>query len=454
MIEAVKALTAEYDMLPREGAVLCAVSGGADSMCLLHLLSSLAKEGGFRVSAAHYNHSLRGAESDRDAAFVAEWCALRGIPCIVGAGDVGREAELRGLGVEETARQMRYEFLRTVADTTGCDRIATAHSADDNLETLLLHLVRGAGLHGLAGIPPRRGDIVRPLLTTARADIMAYLEEHHVPHVEDSTNTDEAYARNRIRHDAIPALHYANSAAERSIARLCRQMRELDEWLTAEAAALLQAASVPGGYDAAALRSAAGPVLDAALHALVSPVRDAEEKYISLLRFLILKGEGAVQLTPEVTFKIRNGLLICLTKEGAQIAPAPPQPFEPGEFRLPGGYFVKFQVVKYEEFLKNQPIFKKDLNCCADCAKIQGNVMLRTRQPGDSFRPAGRHVRKTLKKYYNELGVPLDERALLPLLASGSEVLWLWGSGFAEGCAPDAYTHEVLTVWTEKTGEA
>ena len=147
MIEAVRALTAEYDMLPRGGAVLCAVSGGADSMCLLHLLSSLAKEGGFRVSAAHYNHSLRGAESDRDAAFVAEWCALRGIPCIVGAGDVGREAELRGLGVEETARQMRYEFLRTVADTTGCDRIATAHSADDNLETLLLHLVRGAGLH-------------------------------------------------------------------------------------------------------------------------------------------------------------------------------------------------------------------------------------------------------------------------------------------------------------------
>ena len=107
-----------------------------------------------------------------------------------------------------------------------------------------------------------------------------------------------------------------------------------------------------------------------------------------------------------------------------------------------------------ENFLKNQPIFKKDLNCCADCAKIQRNAILRTRQPGDFFRPAGRHLRKTLKKYYNELGIPQAERPLLPLLADGSEVLWLWGCGFAEGCAPDEYTHEVLTVRTEKTGEA
>ena len=152
--------------------------------------------------------------------------------------------------------------------------------------------------------------------------------------------------------------------------------------------------------------------------------------------------------------KALAGLLVCLTREGSQTLPAPPQPFEPGDFYLPGGYFVKFQVVKYEDFLKNQPIFKKDLNCCADCAKIQGNVILRTRQPGDFFRPAGRHLRKTLKKYYNELGIPQAERPLLPLLADGSEVLWLWGCGFAEGCAPDEYTHEVLTVRTEKTGEA
>ena len=180
-------------------------------------------------------------------------------------------------------------------------------------------------------------------------------------------------------------------------------------------------------------------------------MRDAEEKYVSLLRFLILRGEGALQLTPQVTYKVQRGELIRMGEQGATLAPAPPQPALPGIYRLPGGYLMQLSLEKYEDFLKNAPIFKKDLNCCADYAKIQKNVLLRTRRPGDDFRPAGRHVRKTLKKYYNEIAVPQQERPLLPLIASGSEVIWLWGSGFAEGYAPDDYTREVLVIRTEKT---
>ena len=240
MLETIKALTTEYDMLPRGGTVLCAVSGGADSMCLLHLLHTWAGEGGFRVAAAHYNHNLRGAESDRDAAFVAEWCAGQDIPCVIGAGDVAHEARARGLGVEETARQMRYEFLRGAADAMGCGRIATAHSADDNLETLLLHLVRGAGLHGLAGIPPRRGVVVRPLLTTSRAEIVAYLEANGVAHVEDSSNTDEGYARNRIRRQVVPVLRQLNPRLTESAAETMGYLRTDNDYLNAQAAAACQ----------------------------------------------------------------------------------------------------------------------------------------------------------------------------------------------------------------------
>ena len=375
--------------------VIAACSGGADSMALLLFLLRHRRTLEIEVLATHVNHGIRGETARRDADFVADFCRRNGVELFL------------------------YDAVQ------------------EGIE-----------------VPPRRGCYVRPCLCLTRADTEAYCAALGQHYIRDETNDQDVYARNRIRHDAIPALQYANPAAERSIARLCRQMRALDDWLTGEAAALLQAATVPGGYDVTVLRRAEGPVLDAALHALVSPVRDAEEKYISLLHFLVLKGEGAVQLTPDVNYKIQDGLLVCLTREGSQTLPAPPQPFEPGDFYLPGGYFVKFQVVKYEDFLKNQPIFKKDLNCCADCAKIQGNVILRTRQPGDFFRPAGRHLRKTLKKYYNELGIPQAERPLLPLLADGSEVLWLWGCGFAEGCAPDEYTHEVLTVRTEKTGEA
>lgn len=240
MLEAAKALSTEYDMLPRGGAVLCAVSGGADSMCLLHLLHTWAEEGGFRVCAAHYHHGMRGEAADADAAFVSDWCAGRGIPCVVERGEVYAEAERRGLGVEETGRQLRYEFLRRTAAELGCDRIATAHNADDNLETLLLHLARGAGLHGLAGIPPRRGEIVRPLLTTPRAAIEAYLEARQIPHVEDATNTDEYYARNRIRRQVVPVLRQLNPRLTESAAETMGYLRADNDYLNAQAAAVCQ----------------------------------------------------------------------------------------------------------------------------------------------------------------------------------------------------------------------
>lgn len=432
--------------------VIAACSGGADSMALLLFLLRHRRTLEIEVLATHVNHGIRGETARRDADFVADFCRRNGVELFL-YDAVQEGIEVPPRPSEDWARGLRYGWFDELAAREEAV-IATAHTMSDQAETVLFRMARGTGLHGLTGIPPRRGCYVRPCLCLTRADTEAYCAALGQHYIRDETNDQDVYARNRIRHDAIPALQYANPAAERSIARLCRQMRALDDWLTGEAAALLQAATVPGGYDVTVMRRAEGPVLDAALHALVSPVRDAEEKYISLLHFLVLKGEGAVQLTPDVNYKIQDGLLVCLTREGSQTLPAPPQPFEPGDFYLPGGYFVKFQVVKYEDFLKNQPIFKKDLNCCADCAKIQGNVILRTRQPGDFFRPAGRHLRKTLKKYYNELGIPQAERPLLPLLADGSEVLWLWGCGFAEGCAPDEYTHEVLTVRTEKTGEA
>ena len=161
---------------------------------------------------------------------------------------------------------------------------------------------------------------------------------------------------------------------------------------------------------------------------------------------MILRGEGALQLTPQVTYQVRDGLLRRVAPPGSLPPPAPPQPALAGIYRLPGGFVVQIETQNYEDFLKNAPIFKKDLNCGADYDKIQKSILLRTRQPGDFFRPAGRHVRKSLKKLFNELGTSLADRALMPLLADGSEVLWLYGCGFAEGLAPDASTRRVLAV--------
>lgn len=431
--------------------VIAACSGGADSVALLLFLLRCRKALGIEVLAAHVDHGIRGAASRADANFVAVLCRKNGVELFL-YDAVAEKITIPAAPSEDWARQLRYRWFDALAGREEA-KIATAHTLSDQAETVLFRLARGTGLHGLAGIPARRGAYLRPFLCLARQETVAYCAALGQSYVQDETNNQDNYARNRIRHEAIPALQFANPAAERSIARLCSQMQELDRWFAAEAAALLQSAATPCGYDIGVLRRADGPILSAALHSLVAPVRDAEEKYVSLLRFLILRGEGALQLTDEVSYKVKDGELLRLAPAGAALAPAPPQPALPGLYRLPGGYILQIQLENYEEFLKNAPIFKKDLNCCADYAKIQKNVILRTRQPGDDFRPAGRHVRKTLKKLYNELSVPQGQRPLLPLLASGSEVLWLWGCGFAEGLAPDAYTREVLVIRTEKTGE-
>ena len=184
-------------MLPGGGTVLCALSGGRDSMAMLHILSRLAEEG-FRVAAAHFNHRLRSA-ADRDEAFVRDWCRERDIPLTCGAGDVRTFAAREGLGIEDAARKLRYAFLETAARDMGADRIATAHHREDNAETVLLHLLRGTGLQGLGGIAPVRGKIVRPLLETSRAEIDEYVQRNSIPYVEDESNQDTHFTRNRLR---------------------------------------------------------------------------------------------------------------------------------------------------------------------------------------------------------------------------------------------------------------
>ena len=217
--------------LPRGARVLCAVSGGADSVCLLHLL----KTEGAEVYAAHYDHQLRGEESRRDAAFVRGLCADWAVPLLEGSGDVTAWAEEKRLSLETAARELRYAFLEDCADRIGADFIATAHTASDNAETLLLHLCRGSGARGLGGIPRQRDRILRPILHVTRAEVEAYLREHDLPHVEDSSNALDAAARNRIRHHAIPAMKSVNPSFEDAALRTARLLRADEAYLSSRA---------------------------------------------------------------------------------------------------------------------------------------------------------------------------------------------------------------------------
>lgn len=234
--------------LPRGTRVLIAASGGADSTALLLGLHRVAPEFGLEVHAAHLHHGLRGAEADADARFVADLCAARAIPLESGRRDARALLRARGLSGQDGLRIVRREFLSAAARRAGCTAIATAHTADDQLETLLMRLGRGAGIRGVAGIAPRRGRWIRPLLAATRAEIEADLAAARVRWREDASNADRAYTRNRVRHDAVPALVSALGGAlpasdpararaglARRVASLLSDLGELSRWLDARA---------------------------------------------------------------------------------------------------------------------------------------------------------------------------------------------------------------------------
>ena len=217
---------------PQGGTILCAVSGGRDSVCLLHYLHSLGENEGFTVAAGHYNHHMRPT-AQRDEDFVRKLAADLGVAFYTDGLPVVETAREQGLGVEEMGRNLRYEFLERTARKIGAERIATAHHQGDQAETVLLNLLRGTGPEGLRGIPPVRGNLIRPLLNTPRSEIEAYLKEHHLGCVEDETNNSPAFTRNRLRQQVLPQLETINPAWQQNIARTAaiigREDRYLDE---------------------------------------------------------------------------------------------------------------------------------------------------------------------------------------------------------------------------------
>ena len=239
------------EMIPAGAAVLCALSGGADSVCLLSVLSRMRGFLGFSLYAAHFNHRLRGEESDRDEAFVRELCESMDIPLILGRAGEGPDGG--GFVGEAGAREARYGFLRRSADALGGALIATAHTADDNVETMLINLIRGTSLTGLAGIPGQQDGIIRPMLTVTRAQRDCWLRRWALSFVEDSSNASDDYLRNRLRHHVIPLLEAENPSLAEGFAALSVSLRRDDRCLDELACRALEEIRVPEGLSCVGL---------------------------------------------------------------------------------------------------------------------------------------------------------------------------------------------------------
>lgn len=416
----------DISLLPPGGGVLCAVSGGADSVYLLCRLCELRESLGLRVWAAHYNHCLRGAESDRDEAFVRSLCAGLGVEAYSGRGEVAAFARENGLGTEDAARRLRYAFLEQTADALGADAIATAHTADDNAETMLLNLARGAGLRGLCGIPPRRGRVIRPILGVTRAEIDAYLELKGVGHVEDSTNAGDDYARNRIRHHAVPALRSVNPEFSRAASRAAALLRRDEEFLEGLARDFVQAH--PAGLPCRELTELPLPVSSRALR-LAAGTQLSETHVAAALE--LAKGEGLGFLDlPGLRLKREQGRL--------SFGAAAPERLPVRELVIGGDTQIpEAGVILHSALTVYSGEIHSSLNTFFfQYENICGTITCTPRAAGDKIRLQGRGCTKKLSDLFAERRLTQAERELVPVIRDEAGPIAVCGFGAAERVRP------------------
>lgn len=423
IFEAVK----KRGLISRGDTVLIALSGGADSVFLTRFLLSIKDEYALTLKAAHIEHGIRGAESEADCDFVEKLCAENEIECHILHINAPAEAKAAGMSVEEYSRQRRYAFFETIE----CDKIATAHNLSDNIETVLFRLVRGTSIKGLQGIPAKRGKIIRPLLNISGDEIRAYLDKNGIPYRIDSTNADNSYSRNRIRNEIIPLFKELNFDLEASVTRLIESAAEDSDFIETEAQKAFDEVYASNSVDIEKLKSYHVSIIKRVLikYFSLNGVGLNEYNLKELLR--LLEAPSKTQISGDI-FAVSN-------KRRLRIADMA-KSAESGEF-----IFTK-EIYTKKEFLNKCELFNKRFDFYCDCDKIVGSVRVRGRREGDKIFPANRNCTKSLKKLFNELGIPAESRGVIPVIEDDNGVIGVYGYCVDERVKADGGTENILTV--------
>lgn len=444
-----KALCAlrQYSLFSQGDRIAVGVSGGADSVALLRFLAALRPQFGWDLVVCHIHHGLRGAEADRDECFVRALAEQLGLPCAVSRIDAAALALRDHISVEEAGRMARYAFFAQTAGEGG--RIATAHTLDDSIETVLMNLVRGTGLRGLCGIPRIRGNIVRPLLDCTRAEVEDYLGALGQPYCTDSTNLTDDYTRNRIRHDILPRLCALNpnfpGAMARMLPRLAAQ-QALTDCLAAQSAQQLHAAC--GGLSRQGLSALPEPVCDRLLLRLLEQNRlpvsaAAVERMTETLRT-----GGKLDLAARSWFFVAQGDLaaVIYAPPGA-IPPVPvPLPQEETPVILPFSPQKSLKLTLCNKIVANtsEKFNISLLKYAIDCDRIKGYSFMRTRRPGDTFIVGKKQL--SLGEAWAAAGIPALLRPALMVLADEQGVLWAEGIGSSSRAAVTENTKQYVII--------
>lgn len=413
--------------LPERSSVLVGFSGGADSTALLHLLKKYTEQCGAELYAAHINHCIRGEEADRDEAFCKSFAESLGVRFFSLRADVPKIASQTGESIETAARRVRYNFFDALMKENGIAVLATAHNADDNLETILFNMARGTGLSGLCGIPPCRpcanGIVVRPILNMEKREILNYCSNNQLSFVTDSTNTDTDYTRNKIRAQIIPVMREVNSAAVKNAARMSENLRE--DSLCIEKLSEGLAEKFGDGYaiDCEKLCASQAAIANRAiirLYCEVSGGRALERTHVSALRQLAENRvpHSAVSLPSDIEGVIENKKLFFRKKAKAISVP------ESYEVELKEGSNFISQT-NCEIFIGSshctKNVYKNSILMSIDSDKIKNGLVARNKRDGDKIRSCG--MSKSVKKLMCDKKIPLDLRSRIPMICDGNGII-------------------------------
>ncbi len=456
-VEKVKKTIEKFRLLERGDKVVVALSGGPDSTALLSALYDLRREYNLKLHIAHLDHMLRGkAEVKKDYDYVLNLANRLKLPFCLGKAKVPEYAKDRGLSLEEAAREMRYEFLFNIAKDINADKIALGHTLDDQAETVLMRLIRGAGLSGLRGIPPKRRlngkFIIRPLIEVWRKDIEAYLRGLKIKARQDSTNLMPKFLRNRIRHELIPYLEKFNPNIKGVLARDAQNFLYDYEVLAAivdkafKSCAKVRRDSVdiklrnlisrPNGLRRQILRKA--------IEASKGNLRSIDYSLIEKLEDLIKSRKGSLDLPDKIRVTRIRGTLIFHRLKDVKISKLRIY----RELSVPGRTFIPELNLSFDaKFIKGKSKFKKSRHLeYLDYGKVKLPLYLRTWQEGDRFKPLGMSGEKKLQDFFVDEKIRRNRRGSIPLIVSGGKIIWVCGLRLSEDVKITKDTKKILQL--------
>lgn len=434
MLNKVKEANDRFNLISSFDKITVALSGGADSVCLLYSLYSLKRELEIELSAAHFNHGIRGEEADRDEEFSRNLCKSLDIPFYSEKGDAISYAKQSGKSLETAARELRYDFLSRVSE----GKIATAHTASDNIETMLFNLARGTSLDGIKGIPPKRDNIIRPLILCSREEIENYCRQNSLSFVTDSTNLSDDCSRNIIRHKIIPVLKEINQSSVYNASKLSVLLNEDSKYLLKTANDEFCRRYISGGLSVENIKDTDKAVFKRVLSLFVKKITGATADFYHIER-LVDVCEGKIHAT-----ELPNGFSARLQGKRLVLSDKKPENTV---------FLTETEIISAEKFKSLKKIHELFLNNAVDYDKIVGKLKRIERNSNDTVKLANSNSTKTLKKLLTEKKISLCDRENLPIYADDMGIVWCFCIGTADRVKIDKNTKTVLYFKTEKIGE-